>query len=156
MSTGSSEFGYAGSMGSNQIPLGDTMNRVRKSPQKAREAAYIQQDSRCYYCSQPMWLGNPASFIRRFKLKESQIRKLQCTAEHLHPWKDGGSNGRQNIVAACLYCNQLRHRRRKEIDPLTYKKHVQKRLSARRWHGLVLTELQAVPEEGSGGHSMQV
>ncbi len=118
------------------------MNRARRSPRKAREAAYIQQDARCYYCNQPMWLGNPDNFTRRFNLKDSQGRKLQCTAEHLHAWKDGGSNGRQNIVAACLYCNRLRHRRRKEMDPQAYKALVQKRLSARRWHGIILTELQ--------------
>lgn len=118
------------------------MNRTRRSPRKARQAAYIQQDSRCYYCNQPMWLGNPDDFTRRFNLKESQCRKLQCTAEHLHAWKDGGGNGRQNIVAACLYCNQSRHKRRKEMAPQAFKAHVQMRLSARRWHGIILTEFQ--------------
>ena len=120
------------------------MNRARRSPRKAREAAYIQQEARCYYCNQPMWLGNPDDFTRRFNLKDSQGRKLQCTAEHLHARKDGGGNDRENIVAACLYCNQSRHRRRKEMGPVAYKALVQRRLSARGWHGIVLNEFRDV------------
>ncbi len=120
------------------------MKRARISPRNARKAAYIQQNSRCYYCNQPMWLGDLDDFTRRFNLKESQYRKLECTAEHLHAQKDGGSNAPENIVAACRYCNQLRHRRRKEMDPQAYKALVQRRLSARRWHGIILAEVQVV------------
>ena len=132
------------------------MNRARRSPRKAREAAYIQQDARCYYCNQPMWLGNPDDFTRRFNLKESQCRKLQCTAEHLYALKDGGGNGRQNIVAACLYCNQSRHRRRKEIEPQAFKALVERRQSARRWHGITLTEFRGASAIEKMGGSTQL
>ena len=116
------------------------MNRRRKSPLKARQSAFERQGQCCFYCKQPMWINNPADFSRYFNLKESQITPLKCTAEHLHAWKDGGSNSKENIVAACLYCNKMRHRRNREMDPLIYQDFVQRRLSARRWHGIVLKD----------------
>lgn len=116
------------------------MNNRRRTPLKARQSAYNRQDQCCYYCKQPMWISNPFEFGQKFNLKESQITPLKCTAEHLHAWKDGGSNSKENIVAACLYCNKMRHRRNREMDPLIYQNFVQRRLSARRWHGIVLKD----------------
>ena len=118
------------------------MNRTRRTPRKARQLAFDRQGHCCYYCKQPMWTDDPAEFSQRFNIKESQTRLLQLTAEHLHPWKDGGSNSQQNIVAACRYCNQRLHNRRKELDPLTFRIHVQRGLRVGRWHGLVLVQRQ--------------
>lgn len=121
------------------------MNRRRKSLSNPRKAAFDRQGGCCCYCYQPMWIENPADFGRRFHLSNSQVLLLRCTGEHLHPWKDGGSNSSENIAAACHYCNQRRHRRANELDPSTYKALVQRRLSARRWHGVVLINADAPP-----------
>jgi hypothetical protein len=49
--------------------------------------------------------------------------------------QDGGSSARMNIVAACRYCNQLRHKRKTPPPPDRYAQLVRKRMRLGRWHG---------------------
>lgn len=142
MSAGFRGFGYTDSLTTNNQPDGDTMNRNRKSLKAPRQIAFRQQNEHCWYCSQPMWEKNSDDFRQRFNLSETQARKLQCTGEHLQAWKDGGSNKQQNIVAACWYCNNRRHRGRKNSDPSKYRNRVQHLMRDNRWHGLRLTNTQ--------------
>ena len=105
-----------------------------KSLQKARARAFQHQEGRCYYCAQPMWLGEPDDFARQYGLTRRQARSFQCTAEHLTARCDGGSDTASNIVAACRHCNTTRHRRRVPLDPVTYRHYVRRRLAKGRWH----------------------
>lgn len=105
-----------------------------KSVQKARARAFQHQEGRCYYCFQPMWLGDAAEFARQYALTRRQAKAFQCTAEHLVARCDGGSNSVANIVAACRHCNSRRHRRRVPPDPANYREHVRRRVAKGRWH----------------------
>lgn len=106
-----------------------------------RHKAFIVQSGLCYYCKQPMWEKDHNSFISKYKLNPSNAQNLQCTAEHLIARKDGGSNSKSNIVAACKFCNCTRHKSKKPLNPENYKVHVQKRLKNKKWHQLVLNQL---------------
>jgi hypothetical protein len=81
-----------------------------------------------------MWLHDPKSFARRHGLTRAEANLLQCTAEHLVARCDGGSDSPDNIVAACRHCNSRRHRRPEPLDPLTYRKHVRRRIARGCWH----------------------
>lgn len=89
----------------------------------SRQLAINRQRERCYYCGPLMCL-------------ESTLgpRPLLCTAEHLLPRHDGGSDDPSNIVAACLHCNKTRHRKKVPPDPASYKAEVLRRLMKGRWH----------------------
>ncbi|WP_082877700.1 HNH endonuclease [Methylomonas koyamae] len=63
---------------------------------------------------------------------------LKCTGEHLQAHSEGGKADRTNIVAACAYCNRLRHQRKEPPTPECYKALVNRRLSQGKWHGLRL------------------
>ena len=110
------------------------MRQVRKS----RDRCFHAQGGRCYYCRQPMWCADPDIFGRRYGLSEAKARRLQATAEHLIARCEGGSNSAANIVAACRYCNQHRHKAGVALAPAKYQQKVRARLSAGRWHGLRL------------------
>ncbi|WP_083921460.1 HNH endonuclease [Dasania marina] len=110
------------------------MLNPRKSLKKPRHFAFSKQKGLCYYCAQPMWDGCPKSFSVRYGLSVRQARRFQCTGEHLMAHKDGGSSGRENIVAACLFCNVGRHRRGRDLDPHCFRGLVQRRMNAGRWH----------------------
>ena len=53
--------------------------------------------------------------------------------------EDGGSAGNENIAAACKYCNQHRHMRKKALSPTESGRYVLRRLKKGYWHGLTLT-----------------
>lgn len=109
---------------------------MSKSIHHFRSAAFVRQNGLCYYCNLPMWLSDPVSFSSRLAVTQTQARILQCTAEHLLPRSEGGQDCASNIVAACLYCNTRRHRRKKTVrSPQDHRKHVRNRMSIRRWHG---------------------
>ena len=72
---------------------------------KHRLAAFTRQKGRCYYCDLPMWLPQSKEFAVKFKRSERYSPRLQCTAEHLKARQDGGTDSRENIVAACAICN---------------------------------------------------
>ncbi|MFK7829412.1 MAG: HNH endonuclease [Congregibacter sp.] len=86
-----------------------------------------------------MWNESPHELTSRYAISSGQAQHLQCTGEHLERHSTGGSSGSKNIVAACLYCNQTRHKRNIDLPPVSYKKHVRNRLSKGAWHGLILT-----------------
>lgn len=114
------------------------MANTRKSLKKLRSIAYSKQKGCCYYCEQPMWTDDPLELSSKYELPLSKLKRLKCTGEHLVPFKDGGSSTKKNIVAACLYCNQHRHRRKTNSTPKQFEKIVLHRLRHGGWHGLRL------------------
>lgn len=114
------------------------MSRNRKSLTKPRTRAFSSQNGRCYYCNQPMWEKDPQMLASKHGITLRQAKFLQSTGEHLHAHSKGGGIGADNIVAACKYCNQHRHRRNNPPAPGDYKFLVQKRLKKGGWHGLRL------------------
>ena len=102
---------------------------------KIRRSAFEQQGGRCYYCGLPMWRSEPHTYAERYGLTRKQASFFQCTAEHLLARRDGGRNEFSNIVAACLFCNRLRHARGAALSPEGYKNLVRRRLRKRRWQG---------------------
>ena len=116
---------------------------------KSRSTAFERQGSRCYYCDFPMWRGSIDQFARLYGITLGQARQFQCTAEHLLARQDGGGDGRSNIVAACLVCNQRRHKRKQPPEPKIYREFIQQRLSQGRWHMIrTLKSCAYVAEEG--------
>jgi 5-methylcytosine-specific restriction endonuclease McrA len=101
---------------------------------KSRLKAFKQQQGRCIYCELPMWLDNSQVFALKYKITGRQAKDFKCTAEHLLARKDGGEDNQSNIVAACHYCNQKRHKRKLPKDPITYKHYVITRISKGKWN----------------------
>jgi hypothetical protein len=101
---------------------------------RLRSAAFEAQSGRCFYCAQPMYLDDPKRFALCFGLTLGHARLFRCTAEHLLPAQNGGPMTAANIVAACLFCNSRRHRRRNVPNPEQYRTFIGKRLAAGRWH----------------------
>lgn len=104
-----------------------TLARLRKSAFKAQSGC-------CYYCHYPMWENDPELFARTNKIPLSEAWRLQSTAEHLEAKQDGGKNTRENIVAACRWCNSQRHINGQSPGPNTYQQVVRKKVSKERWH----------------------
>jgi 5-methylcytosine-specific restriction endonuclease McrA len=94
------------------------------------------QNGCCYYCGQPMWRCGDAAFLERFNLSPRQASLFLCTAEHLVARSDGGSTVEANIVAACRFCNQTRHKARKLREPVDYTAHVRRRIERGGWQRL--------------------
>lgn len=99
-----------------------------------RHFAFQAQSGRCFYCGLPMWESSPEEFVRAFGINPVQARRLQCTAEHLQARCDGGSDSSSNIVAACLHCNQTRHRMRPAPDHETFRTLVRRQRLNGAWH----------------------
>jgi len=99
-----------------------------------RKQAFSEQDGRCYYCKFPMWIKDQEGFALKHKISVSEAKKFQCTAEHLQARCDGGGNEKKNIVAACRYCNENRHKRKKPPVPYRYKEMIQNRIKKKKWH----------------------
>ena len=104
------------------------------SSRKHRLAAFKRQQGHCYYCGLPMWLEKPTAFAKKCGITERESARLQCTAEHLVARQDGGRNSRENIAAACRFCNGTRHRISSPLMPKRYRDHVLRRLRAGKWH----------------------
>ena len=83
-----------------------------------------------------MWQKDPTDFAKTYAIPETRVRLLQATAEHLKPRSEGGRNDAPNIVAACLFCNQHRHKARTALPPEKFKLKVHRRIAAGRWHGV--------------------
>jgi hypothetical protein len=47
---------------------------------------------------------------------------------------DGGKDTKENLVAACEFCNQTRHKMRTVLSPTAYRQHVRRRIAAGKWH----------------------
>lgn len=101
---------------------------------KLRLSAFRRQNGLCFYCHLPMWTADPLAFAAQYGLSAAQARWFQCTAEHLIARQDGGKDQEGNIAAACLFCNQTRHKRKNPPDPDRYCALVAKRITAGRWH----------------------
>lgn len=93
-----------------------------------RHASFLSQDGLCFYCRSPMWEQDCATYAKTHQLSRKQARLFKCTAEHLVARKVGGNDAPTNIVAACLRCNQWRHRRKKELESLDFLRLIQKKI----------------------------
>lgn len=104
---------------------------------KIRQSAFTRQNGKCYYCGFCMWQDSAESFAKRHGISVKQARHFQCTAEHLIARQDGGRDVGWNIAAACIRCNQLRHRQKKKaMQPEQYQRHVQKLVKKGVWHSV--------------------
>lgn len=99
-----------------------------------RHSAFQAQSGHCFYCGLPMWERSPEEYALLFGINVAQVHWLKCTAEHLRARCDGGGNLSDNIVAACLYCNQMRHRMRPAPDHEKFRRIVQKQKGNGSWH----------------------
>lgn len=104
---------------------------------RSRDLAFVRQGGRYFYCDSPMWATDEAGFATKYRITLPQSRQFQCTGEHLKERQQGGDNSAANVVAACRYCNQNRHRCRpmNAPDPTAYKQRVQKRMANGSWLG---------------------
>lgn len=107
-------------------------NRV----QAHRNRAFENQNHRCFYCNVTMWLASPQELPA--KLSPHVAARLQCTAEHVVARCDGGRDVASNIVAACRFCNENRHRRKRPPKPDVYRNQVQRRMERAAWHDRVV------------------
>jgi len=98
-----------------------------------RRRAARKQGHRCYYCGSPMWEEDPGPLIAGHRISPAQATLLRCTAEHLVPKSEGGANSAANIVAACFFCNQTRHRAQTPLPSSQYKRYVANRMKHGRW-----------------------
>ena len=98
-----------------------------------RRRKMIAQGGRCYYCGLQMWDDAVASHSPSSDTIRPAPKVLRCTAEHLLARSDGGGDTSENIVAACLYCNTQRHRRKRPLSPDKHRIHVRARMKAGRW-----------------------
>jgi hypothetical protein len=107
-----------------------------KRLRRLRQQAYEKQHGRCFYCSYPMWVDDAASFTRIHQLPERFARYMKCTAEHLLARQDRGDDTAANVVAACAWCNTMRHQGRpsKAPDPIRYRQDVARHVALGRWH----------------------
>ena len=104
-----------------------------KALQNLRRKKMLAQGGRCYYCALPMWDQALDDCLPASCRSSRRPKILRCTAEHLLPRSEGGANSAKNIVAACLYCNNARHRRKRPPSPEAHRAHVQQRMAAGRW-----------------------
>jgi len=106
---------------------------------KLRHQAFIRQNCRCFYCTLPIWEGDPTEFLARHGISPRKAKYLRCTAEHLVAQQDGGGETIQNVAAACLWCNQMRHLKRQDgaPNPEKYKNRVTQLIAKRRWHPVI-------------------
>jgi HNH endonuclease len=114
---------------------------------KSRQLAFNLQSGRCYYFGVAMLPPGTCG-----------PRAIQCTAEHLLPRSEGGSDGPSNVVAACAHCNQTRHKRKVPPAPDAYRAEVRRRLQRGKWHNKwvhrqgLLPGTGHAPEPKSGFH----
>lgn len=105
-----------------------------KSLSVQRLAAFNRQAGRCYYCKAVMWLDQPHKFAAKHSISLKEASRFQCTGEHLIARQDGGKNSHENIVAACRFCNQRRHKRKSALSANAFKVHVSRRTTRHKWH----------------------
>jgi 5-methylcytosine-specific restriction endonuclease McrA len=99
-----------------------------------RARAFESQEGKCFYCGFRMWMNEPSGHPLWSRVSPAALNRFQCTAEHKVARTDGGSDARRNIVAACRFCNEARHRRPIPPSSETFKKLVTSRVRRRRWH----------------------
>jgi len=121
---------------------------MSKSIKKNRALAFESQDGKCCYCGFPMWIGSPGDYLPSRFASKPAMNRLRCTAEHKVARVDGGPNSRRNIVAACWFCNQNRHRRPNPLSSEKYAVFVQSRVRAGKWHPPVLHTMRMYVQDG--------
>lgn len=99
-----------------------------------RHQAFLEQARRCYYCGFLMWERDPEAFAKTHGISLVQAQRFKCTAEHLVARSDGGTDVSTNIVAACLHCNQTRHRMKPAPTPHALQQLISKQLRNQSWH----------------------
>ena len=111
----------------------------QKKVQALRQHAYRKQSCLCYYCQFPMWEIDEEDYIKSSGLPPHLTQYLRSTAEHLQAQQDNGKDASDNIVAACLWCNRMRHEGRSSCapDPTSYKNLVSQLVSEGCWHPVV-------------------
>jgi 5-methylcytosine-specific restriction endonuclease McrA len=109
-----------------------------KRLRQLRQLVFEKQNHRCFYCKYPIWHTAVEEFSRAFGVTRRLSKHLKCTAEHLVARQDNGQDTADNIVAACLWCNRMRHYRRQHRAPdaATYKLRVAQLIALGRWHPL--------------------
>lgn len=120
-----------------RMATGDILNTespMSKTLYRSRQSACTAQAGLCYYCSCAMWVRSIDELTQPYGITEKQAKRLQCTAEHLIPRSEGGSDTPSNIVAACRYCNCMRHKRRNPASPAKHLSLVQSRIAKGKWH----------------------
>jgi hypothetical protein len=80
-----------------------------------------------------MWLGKKDAFAQKHSLSSKDAERFRCTAEHLIARSENGKDTKDNIVAACAFCNMNRHRRKKPPVPARYKEDIQNRIKKGKW-----------------------
>jgi len=104
--------------------------------QRFRVQAFHAQGGCCYYCQLPMWIDAPRSLSAVGGVKYLTSQALRCTAENLKGKFEGGRDQAENIVAACLFCNRRRHRRKCALSAKCFRDLVSRRMAKGKWHGL--------------------
>ena len=102
---------------------------MSKTLYRSRQSAYTAQGGFCYYCGFSNWLRSTDELTKSYGITEKQAKSLKCTAEHLIPRSEGGSDRPSNIVAACLHCNSTRHKRKIPPSPGRYLSLVRSRIA---------------------------
>jgi 5-methylcytosine-specific restriction endonuclease McrA len=98
-----------------------------------RATAFHSQFGLCFYCGLPMFLGDSKAFAVQHEIRPKSADLFKCTAEHLVPRGDGGTDSPENIAAAHRYCNQRRHHRKIIPAPDKFGAHVRNRVASGRW-----------------------
>lgn len=101
---------------------------------KHRGKRFSEQHERCFYCAFPMWLKAPARFAAWFGISLKEAARFKCTAEHLQALSDGGTSRRENVVAACHFCNHHRHELTNPPAPDRYRALIKARIERGGWH----------------------
>ena len=118
-----------------------------KQLRQVRQQAFERQNRCCYYCKFPIWEEDSKHFALTYAIAPRFTKYLKCTAEHLTARQDKGLDTAANVVAACAWCNKMRHFRRefKAPDPSTYGLQVSRLISMGRWHPLAASQRSRHP-----------
>ena len=116
-----------------------------------RQQALVRQYGRCCYCKLPVVpQRNLNGFASAHGLTEARAKALQCTAEHLQARCDGGGDKANNMAAACITCNQRRHRMTPAPTPDRYRQIVQRQMEHGMWHKrALLNAICLINKQGS-------
>jgi hypothetical protein len=106
---------------------------MTKIQSNLRNEAARRQSGRCYYCGAPMCTGSLELFAAANGLSLNTAREFVCTAEHLIALSERGETTADNIVAAHLFCNRTRHRRKKPQPPALYKARIARKVASNQW-----------------------
>lgn len=99
-----------------------------------RARAFKSQNGKCFYCQIPMWLTNVTDQFFRSRISAKAMSHIRCTAEHVKALSDGGSDANDNLVAACRFCNETRHRRARPLSSSEFREFVMSRVRRGKWH----------------------